>query len=164
MVKIPFNKTVRFVLSSSWSSTLGPFTQSDTPFMLRKLDIYPDYESDTEFISDRPKLGCDVHVNAHNMDIECSDVCEYAIVQRIKNLKTGCHPYRCTKPGWKNGGKPTNDLYLNSHTIRKDTVMVSAGGYVVIITLYPGHWFMHCHIDTSNWRIRCAGFTTRSAI
>ena len=34
--------------------------------------------------------------------------------------------------------------------IRKDTVMVPAGGYVVIdfIADNPGHWFLHCHIES----------------
>ena len=36
---------------------------------------------------------------------------------------------------------------INNRTIRKDTVMVPAGGYVVINFLSdnPGQWFLHCH-------------------
>ena len=36
---------------------------------------------------------------------------------------------------------------INHRTIRKDTVMVPAGGYVVINFLSdnPGQWFLHCH-------------------
>ena len=38
---------------------------------------------------------------------------------------------------------------IDSFTVRKDTVMVPAGGYVVINFLSdnPGYWFLHCHIE-----------------
>ena len=38
---------------------------------------------------------------------------------------------------------------LNNTAIRKDTVIVPAGGYVVIAFQAdnPGYWFMHCHIE-----------------
>ena len=38
---------------------------------------------------------------------------------------------------------------IDSRTIRKDTVMLPAGGYVVINFLSdnPGYWFLHCHIE-----------------
>ena len=38
---------------------------------------------------------------------------------------------------------------LNNTAIRKDTVIVPAGGYVVIALEAdnPGYWFLHCHIE-----------------
>lgn len=38
---------------------------------------------------------------------------------------------------------------IDPYTIRKDTVMLPAGGYVVINFLSdnPGFWFLHCHIE-----------------
>ena len=38
---------------------------------------------------------------------------------------------------------------LPKNTIRKDTVIVPAGGYVVVAFQAdnPGYWFMHCHIE-----------------
>ncbi len=53
----------------------------------------------------------------------------------------------CTVPGWWNSTGPL--LSINNRTVRKDTVMVPAGGYVVInfISDNPAYWFMHCHIE-----------------
>ena len=52
-----------------------------------------------------------------------------------------------TAPKWANGNAP--DITITSTTIRKDTVIVPAGGYVVIdfIADNPGYWFLHCHIE-----------------
>ena len=38
---------------------------------------------------------------------------------------------------------------ITDYTIRKDTVIIPAGGWVVINFLSdnPGYWFMHCHIE-----------------
>jgi hypothetical protein len=38
---------------------------------------------------------------------------------------------------------------VNKKTIRKDTIIVPAGGYAVIefVAYNPGSWLMHCHID-----------------
>ena len=54
----------------------------------------------------------------------------------------------CLKPpSWTNGVTP--DITITNRTIRKDTVIVPAGGYVVIdfIADNPGYWFLHCHIE-----------------
>ena len=47
----------------------------------------------------------------------------------------------------KNGVPEINAA--TEETVRKDTIMVPAGGYVVIEFLAdnPGYWFMHCHIE-----------------
>ena len=47
-------------------------------------------------------------------------------------------------PKWANG-----DITVTGKTIRKDTVIVPAGGYVVIdfIADNPGYWFLHSHIQ-----------------
>ena len=51
-------------------------------------------------------------------------------------------------PKWTSGVAPT-DIKITKKTVRKDTVMVPAGGYVVIdfIIDNPGYWFLHCHIE-----------------
>jgi hypothetical protein len=38
---------------------------------------------------------------------------------------------------------------VDSETIRKDVIIIPAGGYVVVDFLAdnPGWWFLHCHID-----------------
>ena len=53
----------------------------------------------------------------------------------------------CGPPRWTSG--TPEDIEVNDRTIRKDTIIVPAGGYVVVEFLAdnPGWWFLHCHID-----------------
>ena len=62
-------------------------------------------------------------------------------------------PY-CLKPHWQNGTQPHFSKYSKTRkidrlAIRKDTVIVPAGGYVVIAFKAdnPGYWFLHCQIE-----------------
>ena len=66
---------------------------------------------------------------ASNSDLQCGTPCEMA-------------------PTWTNGRAPS-DIRISSKTIQKDTVIVPAGGYVVVdfIANNPGHWFLHCHTE-----------------
>ena len=52
----------------------------------------------------------------------------------------------CTNPGWT--GTPV-DGTVTTKTIRKDTIVVPPGGYVVLrfISDNWGFWYMHCHIE-----------------
>ena len=52
----------------------------------------------------------------------------------------------CTNPHWV--GSPV-DGTVNDTTIRKDTIIVPPGGYVVLrfISNNWGFWYMHCHIE-----------------
>ena len=60
----------------------------------------------------------------------------------------------CVNPKWKNGvpqavlNRTSNGQVISS-AIRKDTVIIPAGGYVVIAfqAINPGYWIMHCHIE-----------------
>ena len=56
---------------------------------------------------------------------------------------------RCTKPDWYNSTAPSKAITITNYTIRKDTIIVPAGGYVRvwIIANNPGYWFLHCHIE-----------------
>ena len=51
-------------------------------------------------------------------------------------------------PTWR-ADKAPPDIKITNTTIRKDTVIVPSGGYVVIdfIANNPGYWFLHCHIE-----------------
>ena len=51
-------------------------------------------------------------------------------------------------PEWSNNEPPA--ITITDKTIRKDTIIVPAGGYVVIdfIADNPGYWFLHCHIES----------------
>ena len=66
---------------------------------------------------------------------------------------------KCRDPNWASEFNPLNRLrqYENvnkgklvANRIRKDTVIVPAGGYVIISFLAdnPGYWFLHCHIES----------------
>ena len=62
-------------------------------------------------------------------------------------------PY-CLSPNWQNGTKPDFSKYSKSGkidrlAIQKDTVIIPAGGYVVIAFQAdnPGYWFLHCQIE-----------------
>lgn len=158
VASIPFNKTIQFVLSSVGRFEVPhPVHLHGHTFHVVKVG-YPEYdmnpETGTGSIADKHKEGCDedFKVNAHNTDIECLDKCKGAneTCPENKVFPDGCHPYRCTKTQWRDGiNQQASDFCLTSDTIRKDTVMVPAGGYVVInfISDNPGNWFMHCHIE-----------------
>lgn len=123
VIEIPYDRTIQMVFSS-----IGP-TPSAHPIHLHGhtfhvVDVgYPTYNSSTGFISES------------NSDIACDDV---------NCTKDGCNPKSCTMPRWN---EPLMKFTINNRTIRKDTVMVPAGGYVVINFLSdnPGQWFLHCH-------------------
>ena len=58
-------------------------------------------------------------------------------------------PIRCTRaPNWR-ANIPPAGIQAFSKTVRKDTVIVPSGGYVVVefIADNPGYWFLHCHIE-----------------
>ena len=130
MIDIPYKKTVQFVLTA-----LGSY-QNAHPIHLHGHTFhvvhvgYPEYKPSTGFVDP----------DRHNRDISCSDC-------QDKPQDSGCNPKRCTQPSWTNNNPP--HFTINSTTIRKDTVIVPAGGYVVInfISDNPGHWFLHCHIE-----------------
>ena len=124
VIDIPPRETIQLVLTA-----IGAFNNSH-PIHLHGHTFhvvhvgYPDYNSTTGFVGN------------HNSDIYCDD---------IHCTKPGCNNQSCTRPSWK-VQKPFS---IDIHTVRKDTVMVPAGGYVVInfISDNPGWWFLHCHIE-----------------
>lgn len=126
VIDIPYQKTIQFVLTAIGSyHNAHPIHLHGHTFHVVHVG-YPTYSSSTGFIQQ------------HSTDIKCQDSCPEGL--------TGCDPKRCTQPSW-NGSSPS--LSINEHTIRKDTVMIPAGGYAVInfISDNPGHWFLHCHIE-----------------
>ncbi len=56
----------------------------------------------------------------------------------------GCSSLSYTDPNFP------NSLEVRRSAIRKDTIIVPAGGYVVVAfeADNPGFWFMHCHIES----------------
>ena len=63
-----------------------------------------------------------------------------------RNEDIDCGDAICSSPGWRGGQQPT--FTTNDKAVFKDTVIVPAGGYVVVQfrSDNPGFWFMHCHI------------------
>ena len=124
-IDIPYKETVQFVFSNiGRDSHSHPIHLHGHSFHVVHVG-YPKYNQTNGFVEE------------HNKDIFCDDV---------HCTKDGCNNTSCTRPRWAS----TPPLFsINRNTIRKDTVTVPAGGYVVInfISDNPGHWFLHCHID-----------------
>ena len=128
MINIPSNKTVQFVFTA-----LGSYLNSHPIHLhghtFHVVDIgYPEYNQTTGFIT------------CQNRKIECGNC--------YGPRRPECNPKQCTKPSWASN-KEHPSFTISSKTIRKDTVIVPAGGYVVINFLSdnPGYWFLHCHIE-----------------
>ena len=64
-----------------------------------------------------------------------------------------CDNTLCMNSSWINQTAPefqrSENGKVNKSAIQKDTVMLPAGGYVVVAFLAdnPGYWFLHCHIE-----------------
>ena len=124
-IDIPYKETVQFVFSNiGRNSHSHPIHLHGHSFHVVHVG-YPKYNQTNFFVKE------------HNKDIFCDDV---------HCTKEGCDNKSCTRPRWAS----TPPFFsINRNTVRKDTVTVPAGGYVVIsfISDNPGHWFLHCHID-----------------
>ena len=124
VIEIPQNETVQLVFSAIGAfEAVHPIHLHGHTFHVVKVG-YPEYDNTTGGIG------------SHNSDIYCDD---------IHCTNNRCDPKRCTRPQWAK--KMT--FSIDDRTVRKDTVMVPAGGYVVInfISDNPGWWFLHCHIE-----------------
>ena len=136
-ITIPYQKTVQLVFSALGGiNSVHPIHLHGHTFHVAKIG-YPEYDPVTGFIK-RDENG----VSVHNSDITCDD--------KIMCSSPGseCDPTKCTKPRWTNPSNPPVTT-VNDRTIRKDTIMVPAGGYVAINfkSDNPGQWFLHCHIE-----------------
>ena len=124
-INIPFNKTVQFVFSSIGErSTPHPIHLHGHTFHVVHIG-YPEYHACSGFIGE------------HNSDIVCNENCS--------DRNPMCDEEKCTRPRWSKN----QTFSINETTVRKDTVIVPAGGYVVInfLSNNPGYWFIHCHIE-----------------
>ena len=125
VIDIPQGETIQLVLTAIGAyENAHPIHLHGHTFHVVHVG-YPEYESTTGF------------VEKHSSDIHCDDV---------DCTKEECEKRRCTRPRWKDGSM---NFFIDRYTVRKDTVIVPAGGYVVINFLSdnPGYWFLHCHIE-----------------
>jgi FtsP/CotA-like multicopper oxidase with cupredoxin domain len=93
-----------------------------------------------------------VHLHGHSFFVTKIGYPPYdesgAIVGMNPNLTQPEADPTCGPADWTNGERPS-DIVVDRRTVRKDVIIVPAGGYVVIEFLAdnPGWWFLHCHID-----------------
>ena len=136
-ITIPYQKTVQLVFTALGGiDAVHPIHLHGHTFHVAKIG-YPEYDPTTGFI-----LKDADGVSAHNTDITCDDeiICS--------EPGSECDPSQCTRPRWTNTTHPPR-MTVHSRTVRKDTIMVPAGGYVAINfkSDNPGQWFLHCHIE-----------------
>ena len=117
-----YNKRVRIVLSS-----LATRDQNGFPF------AHP------------------VHLHGHSfrvVDVNYGQNVNNIIWSPPSDLK--CEVPCMKSPTWKTNRAPASTSKPTDQTVLKDTVIVPAGGYVVIeiIADNPGYWFLHCHIES----------------
>ena len=117
-----FNKTIRFVLSSVGNE-----------------------------VNEGEGFSHPIHLHGHHFFVVGVGYGFYNptngfLSNRISDI--ACDNALCTSPRWATNESPS--FAINNKTVRKDTVIVPAGGYVVIqfISDNPGYWFMHCHIES----------------
>ena len=136
-----FGTTTRFVITD-----LGPQGGFAHPVHLHGhsffvLEVgFPSYNSTTGFFL------------CHNDSLDCFvpegvEECRYAGLPPVQR------DYTCNNPEWRPGMRPmfgNPSSKIDPYTVRKDTVTIPTGGYVVIQFLAdnPGYWFMHCHVET----------------
>ncbi|CAB4013989.1 L-ascorbate oxidase-like [Paramuricea clavata] len=88
-----------------------------------------------------------IHMHGHSYFIAKIGYPEYDESGHIKAPNKDLKLPSCGNATWSDG--TPGGIFVNSTTVRKDAIIVPAGGYVVIHFLQknPGWWFMHCHID-----------------
>ena len=96
-----------------------------------------------------------IHLHGHNFHVVHMEYGTYDSNGLLRSSSThiDCDT-RCLNPTW-NGSIPdfskymTDDGKLIETAIRKDTVLVPAGGYVVVAVPLnnPGYWLLHCHSE-----------------
>lgn len=124
--EIPYKKTARIVISSV----------GDNGSMFRRRFSHP------------------VHLHGHSFHVVATGYGTYdqssgRIESSSDDLEclSGSNGVFCIKPQWRNQSEL--NFTIDDTTVRKDTVIVPAGGYVVMQFLSdnPGFWFLHCHIE-----------------
>ena len=126
IIELPYNKTIRFIFSA-----IGDDSQFFHPIHLHghKFFVvasgYGEYNATTGFLSDSSR------------EILCNNVAANESI----NDEFCTYNFR-----WRTN--PPN-VTVDRYTVRKDTVIVPSGGYVVIqfVSDNPGYWLLHCHVQ-----------------
>ena len=121
-IDIPFNKTIRLVLSSAGRRRTNR------------------------------RFAHPIHLHGHHFHVVAAGYGIYnettgESISPTKDIECGPSSSNrvCIKPDWKAGAEP--QVTLDEFTITKDTVMLPGLGYVVIHfrSTNPGWWLIHCH-------------------
>ena len=100
-----------------------------------------------------------IHLHGHSFHVVYIGYGEYnstngQIQQFTTDIDCGNPTELCVNPQWANGipqgvRDRTENGRVVSSAIRKDTVIIPSGGYVVVAfqANNPGYWIMHCHIE-----------------
>lgn len=101
-----------------------------------------------------------IHLHGHSFHVLQVGYGEYDEMGRLNTSSqdvTCMNDEACRNPSWAAGTRLSDyiqgamgvDGRINDRLVRKDTVMVPAGGYVVVAFRAdnPGYWFLHCHIE-----------------
>ena len=123
---VPFGQTIRLVFSAVGEDSrfFHPIHLHGHKFFVVATG-YGSYNDQTGFL------------NTSSQDIICNNMDPDDSIDEVF----------CTHSiGWRNNVPAIN---LDAYTIQKDTVIVPAGGYVVVqfISNNPGFWLLHCHIE-----------------
>ncbi|XP_028416893.1 laccase-3-like [Dendronephthya gigantea] len=88
-----------------------------------------------------------IHMHGHTYFIAKIAYPDYYDNGTIKAPNQDLAVPKCGPAGWR--GSTPGGITVDKTTVRKDVIIVPAGGYVVLEFLAdnPGYWFMHCHID-----------------
>ena len=125
MVDVPYNKSIQMVFSATG----------------------PDPNDLTNFLNAHP-----VHLHGHSFHVVEIGFGGYNEVGKLESSSEDIEcigEFTCVTGRWRNDplqgltGKIPNNAPL------KDTVLLPAGGYVVVYiqSNNPGFWFLHCHIE-----------------
>ena len=126
-IEIPFNKSIQFVISA-----VAP-----DPTMTGLVD------------ASHP-----VHLHGHHfhvVDMQFGNYSDGKLIATNDDINCGSSD-SCNNPSWKPGrgyGNQGQTGKIPRTAPLKDTIIVPAGGYVVVYITSdnPGYWFMHCHIE-----------------
>ena len=100
-----------------------------------------------------------IHLHGHSFHVLYIGHGEYNEEGKLiaNSPDVDCGDFLCMNPTWNNDTMPMDVLRevtrdggrIKNTAILKDTVIVPAGGYVVIAfhADNPGYWFLHCHIE-----------------
>ena len=122
---LEFNKTVRVVLSAIGIEKNGAHPMHIHGHSAHVFKVgYGEYSEETGAII------------ASSRDLTCSDVDDFDTLDMN----------RCPNPRFRS---PDTHFPIDRETVRKDTIIVPSGGYVVFQfrSGNPGFWLFHCHLE-----------------